>query len=312
MKILLVEKSGLSTDISQLVSSIGFSGDISTVARKLDIEIAYNPADSFLPSVKIELANMVIFYDDEGIERFRGFVFTKSKGGNSKSIKVTAYDGLIYLSKSKVTYNFKGVEPSEIVKIVCNDLSVPVGNLIRTSARVKEVYKTKSAYEVIKLAYKKATLLTGKQYIPRMNKGKLDITILGGETVSKILTPTNSEYTQTIENMINKIVVKDDNGNTKDVLSKFELLGYGTIADEYTIEKGVDYKTAVKILFNGEDNTGNVEGLGDFNAISGRKIQVKEAITGIVGVFLITSDSHTVSGGQHTMKLTLDFEGVTL
>ncbi len=312
MKVLIVEKSGSSADISQLVSSVNFSGDISTVARKLDVEVVFNPLDSFLPKVKAELGNMMVFYSDDGVERFRGYIFTKEKGGGSNTLKLTAYDGLIYLTKSKVTYNFKGVEASEIASKVCNNLGVPVGNLIKTSVRVKEVYQSKTAYEVIKSAYKKVTLSTGKQYIPRMNKGKLDITVLGSETVSQVLMPTNSTYNQSLDSMVNKIVVKDGNDNTKDVITDSGLLGYGIIQDEYTIEKGVDYKTAVKALMKGVANTGSVEGLGDYEAIAGRRIQVKEPITGIVGTFLITSDSHTNSGGKHTMSLTLDFEGVTL
>ena len=48
-----------------------------------------------------------------------------------------------------------------------------------------------------------------------------------------------------------------------------------------------------------------VDALGDEKVITGVGIYVKEPMTGIIGGYFITGDTHTFSNGNHTMSLEL-------
>ncbi|HEX3030376.1 MAG TPA: hypothetical protein VHT34_14015, partial [Clostridia bacterium] len=100
--------------ITQFVTSIAWSGDYQQAARKLELSIAVSYLDINHPVISISLGDMVKMFDDDGSELFRGYVFSKEKSNTSNEMSFTVYDGLIYLLKSKGTYNFKKLTPEQI------------------------------------------------------------------------------------------------------------------------------------------------------------------------------------------------------
>lgn len=100
----------------------------------------------------------------------------------------------------------------------------------------------------------------------------------------------------------------DENGNTlqyhfDDSLRK----PYGMIQDVVQKEKDKDPVAAAKNLIKGVERKASLQCLGDVACITGYGVKVKEAYTGLTGLFWIDSDSHTFQDGQHTMQLTLNF-----
>ncbi|MGN1117435.1 MAG: hypothetical protein ACI4RU_02385, partial [Acutalibacteraceae bacterium] len=47
---------------------------------------------------------------------------------------------------------------------------------------------------------------------------------------------------------------------------------------------------------------------GDIRCVSGKSVYIEEKTSGLVGKFWITEDTHTFSGGAHTMSLKLSFD----
>ena len=46
--------------------------------------------------------------------------------------------------------------------------------------------------------------------------------------------------------------------------------------------------------------------MGNFDVVSGKAVIIQDTSNGFTGKFLVTSDSHSFSGGEHTMSLTVE------
>mgnify|MGYP001470679857 CR=1 FL=1 len=66
-------------DITEIVTSITWSGDYKQAARALEFGIAVHPHDAYLPRITLKMGDMVALIDDKGKELFQGYVFFKEK-----------------------------------------------------------------------------------------------------------------------------------------------------------------------------------------------------------------------------------------
>lgn len=298
-------------DITEIVTSIRWGGDYKQAARKLEFGIAVHPHDAYLPKVTLKMGDMVALIDDKGKELFQGYVFFKEKSINGNEMTVTAYDGLIYLLKSKGTYNFKNMTPNAITSKVCGDFGIPVGNLASGSP-LNRLFDAETIYNIIMTAYTIESNKSGKLYMPRMDKGKLNV-IEKGSTITKFVldaktTIINSTYSESIENSINKVKMYDENGK---YIGEVTLNGIpGILQDIYKKEKGHDAQSRAKGMLRGVERTAEVEAIGDVECITGNAVVIKEPYTGLSGLFYIDNDEHTFANGQHTMSLGLSFKNI--
>ena len=163
------------------------------------------------------------------------------------------------------------------------------------------------------IAYTQAGYATGNVYMPIIaNINKLNV-IKKGQYSGVVLEGTynleDSTYSVTSENVVNKVVITDKEGNTLRTLDDIASMNkYGTIQKVYKTEDGKDANTEAKALFHSIDQSGDVTALGDVRAIAGYSLAVQESKSGLYGLFYIDSDSHTFSNGKHEMSLTLNFE----
>ncbi len=298
-------------DITEIVTSITWSGDYKQAARKLEFSIAVHPHDAYLPKITLRMGDMVALIDDEGEELFQGYVFFKEKSINSNEMTVTAYDGLIYLLKSKGTYNFKNMTPQAITSKVCGDFGIPVGNLASGSP-LNRLFDAETIYNIIMTAYTIESNKSGRLFMPRMEKGKLNV-IEKGSTITKFVldaktTIINSTYSESMENAINVVKIYDENGNYK---GQVTLDGIpGILQDIYKAEKGQDVQAQARGMLKGIERTAEIEAIGDVECITGNAVVIKEPYTGLSGLFYIDNDEHTFSNGQHTMRLGLSFKNM--
>jgi hypothetical protein len=302
----------MNTDITNLATKFVWSGDYQQLARALEISVAVSPTDGLLPRVSVSLGNMAKLFDDDGNELFRGYIFSKDKTASGSEITYKAYDGFIYLTKSKGTYNFKSITAEAITRKVAGDFGVSIGSLAATGIVISSLVEDAQAIsDIIKTAYEKAGAQNGKSYLLQMSKGALNVVEKGSTTVSYVLSEstnvTDSEYSENLEDMINRVKVYDSDGNyVKTVSNSTWVSNYGILQDTYTKEDGVDATTAANNMLKGITYSGTVSGLGNINCVTGRKVTIKEPYTGISGSFYINTDTHTWENNQYTMELTLD------
>lgn len=314
MKVLLLN--GKETkDISQIVTTITWSGDHQQATRKLEINVAVS-LDQYLPKINIALGNMLKLLTDDNIELFRGYVFYKEKSNFISEMKITAYDGLIYLLKSKGTYNFKKMTAEAIVKKVAGDFGIPIGTLASTGITQSFIADGQTIYDIIMQAYTNAAKQNGKKYMPLMQQGKLNVIEKGKTVVTYELSAdtniTDSTYSESIENMINRVKIYDENKNLIGTVENSEWIKlYGILQDVYVKETGKNPTIVARNMLKGIERAASLTGvLGNIECITGRAVKVKESYTGLTGLFYIDTDTHTWQKGQHTMDLGLAFQNM--
>lgn len=298
-------------DITEIISTIQWSGDINQAARQLSFNVVVSPHDEYLPGVTIMMGDMIKLLDENDQEIFQGYVFTKEKSIGSSSMSVSCYDGLIYLLKSNGTYNFKNLTPQDIVTKLSNDFGIQLGSLEKGSP-ISRIFDSESIYNIIMTAYTIESMRSGEQYIPRMIEGKLNILTKGSYRAQYILDGESniidSSYGESIENSINKVKIYDGEGNSK---GEVNLDGVpGILQDVYRVEEGIDSEEGAKALLKGLERTASIQALGDLECITGNAVVIKEPFTGLNGLFYIDTDTHTFENGQHKMSLGLSYQNI--
>lgn len=97
-------------------------------------------------------------------------------------------------------------------------------------------------YDIIMKAYTKAAEQTGEKYICRMNGSKLSVVVKGTIVKNFVLAEeyniTNTEYEETIENMVNVVKIYDDKGTQiGEVRNEEQIEKYGIFQQIYKRKK---------------------------------------------------------------------------
>lgn len=296
-------------DLSELVEKITWSGDKNQVARRLSFTYLYTREDSNIPAVSIEEGNTVGFYDDTGNELFLGVVIKRTREESGITISVDSVDLAWYTSKNKVYGVYQG-SAAEITRSVCLEFDIKTGELLEGGSKT-EVVSTgdKSIYGVIQAAYQAAGMpsyihMTG-QCLNVLPEGNTVAAVLSGSS-----NVTGATYTSSIENMVNKVVLLNEQSKyAGEVENTEDKLAYGVMQETYQLSAGKDVSEAQRMLKRIEQS-GTITAVGDTACISGRAVYVVEVSSKITGLFTIQSDSHSFLNGQHTMTLGLKFEEV--
>lgn len=298
------------TDITDYVSSISWSGSKSEVARKLELKIINAPLDKNINNLIMELGDPIYFFEDDATtERFRGFITEREASSSTGTVTYIAYDLLFYTLKSKATYNFSAKSAETITQMVCDDFEIPVGELAITGILQKLIVQTKSLYEIIMSAYTQAHEQNGKLYRAVANLGKLSVVEIGVEICEIELNEdsniTQSKYKETLNNMVNRVKIYDGEGNAIGQVDNTEDQKYGIFQQVYTKEEGKDATTTAKSMFVGVEKTFTLEGVNFNGAVTGAGAIVTDSATGLSGLVWIDSDTHTWNNGVATMSLTV-------
>ena len=114
----------------------------------------------------------------------------------------------------------------------------------------------------------------------------------------------DSSYSESIEKMVNKVLIVDEFGNVKsEVKNDADIKLYGLFQDIIKIEEGKDSTTEAKSMLQSVEQTCSLEGYGDSTCVTGYGVTVKDSYTGLVGLFYIDSDTHKWEKGDYTISL---------
>lgn len=307
------------TDITSYCKAIVWSGDISQCARKLECTLAYPIWDTNQPHTQIEPGNLIWIVDESGNELFRGIVFDRDIESDAEEIKFIAYDFLIYILKSKVTYNFTNILAEKAVEKIATDLDIKYNNIPSTKISIKKLYKGKAAYDAIMAIYTYVSYCNGKQYIPIMQSDKLSIIEKGTLIDNFILKPDvnmgGTSYSDSIGNMINKIRIYDEKGNyIRDLINDDWIASFGILQDVYEESKKKNTGEITTFKLHGMDRAIKVPVLGDTRCITGYAVKSQIFYLSVLqnAILYIDADTHTweVGTGKYTMELTLNLDNI--
>lgn len=305
---------GVWYNISPLVESIKWSGDYKQCCRKLEFSIAASSADNRIPKVKIESANTVCLYENDKII-FIGIVYNFSKSSSSNSINYLAFDYGVKLNDIKVAYNIKNKTADEVVDLFLKDYVLDKGDIYKTKTRTSKVFLGVTAYDMLMTMYTEASKVDGNKYMINYIGDKLNVVKKGDirlkvsfEEGKNLIT---SSFSESMENMVNKVVIVDEYGNRKGVIEEAaDKKRYGLFQDILRQEDGKDNNSIAKGMLKGIEKTCSLEGYGDTSCLTGYGVTVKDSFTGLVGLFYIDSDTHTWEGGEYKISLALNFKNI--
>lgn len=309
------EKQAVENDISYLVNHATWSGARIQAARKLEFTYTQEPRDPNFPVYPVGVGETIKAYSEDGELQFVGNIYSMERKTSSSTISVTCYDNMFILSKSKTTKKFTNMTAEDITKLVCAEMGVKVGKLAETKEKMTFIANNKSGYQIIVMAYTEASKKTGKIYQTMMEGDELDViekgSLIEGLVIDQYRNITDSSYKESIENMVNKVMVTDDKGN----LIRYEsndghIRRYSMIQAVYKESKNKNTAEEVKAIFKGPERSGTIDCLGDYDALSSYSVEIRDVITQLSGKFWIKSDTHTFQEGQHTMKLEIEFENI--
>ena len=315
MKILWIH-SGKQTDITELVSSVIWGGSARQASRTLEIAVAYSPYDSNLARPNIELGDRLQLIDDTERLLIDAMVYTRSRPSEAGTVTYSGYDELNRMLRSNGSFNFKNTTPEAITRTLCNQLKIEQGNIAESNVNIASLLvDSESFYDIMMKAYTKAYRATGVKFMPIMSGRKLSViekgTLISSFTLEEGRNISGSNYEESLEDMVNRIVITDDSGKIIGEVSETAWQSlYGIFQDVYTKESGINPYTAAKALLTGIRQTASLEALGKEECISGYSVKVKDSITGLTGIFWIENDTHTWENNIHTMSLELTFENL--
>lgn len=303
-------------DISNLISSLTWSGSRLQAARKLEFDYVQDDRDANVPQVVINNGETVFGYDDAGALVFRGNVFDVEKDRKRGNVHIVAFDNLFILTKSRTTQKFTNVTPEAVAAAICTEMGIKPGNFAATNTPVTFIADNKTGYEIIMMAYTEAAKTTKQKYFPIMageQRDQLDI-ILKGSLIDGYIADANanmaeSVYRESIENMVNRVLVTDEQGNSLNYVTNQEWIDkYSMIQAVYKTDPNKNTQEGANALLQGPERSGYITVLGDYRVKASYSIQVRDSLFN--GQFWVKADTHTFIDGKHEMKLELEFENL--
>jgi hypothetical protein len=211
---------------------------------------------------------------------------------------------LWYLGRNKVAKVYKGTADA-ITKAVCADFNIAVGALPAMTEQLTIIsIGDKSIYQVISEAY-------GDGYYIYADVATVCVAQFGSDVVAVLSGKGNridTTYKISIENMVNRVLILDEKGNSLGSVQNDADMIYGLLQDVYKQEKDKDAMVEAKKVLKPAEKNANVKSIGDWDCIAGKAVYIMDTNNGTIGKYVILSDSHTFENGCHIMNLEVELE----
>lgn len=310
--LLLTAPGGTVTDITELVSSLNWSGNVRQTARELTATLAI-PRDGSVTPPALEEGSVLTFQDG-GEALYTGPVTNVTVNSQSIAVDVSSMDRGRWLSGNEGWYRFDGTPPEEAARAICRDWGIPVGRLAATGYALRRKFPGVSLDDIISTAYTMAGAESGKRYILRFS---------GSGALEVLEKPTAAGYeirvTQSVTNswdtgsLVNSVAIYSDTGQLiRRISDEASVAINGILEHAMRPQRGQDAQAEAQAYLTDHqtDQKVTVEVPGDTRLITGEAVILRDTGLGVSGLFWIDSDTHTWKNGQHFTKLTLNFRNL--
>lgn len=315
-------------NLTNMLVDATWSGDINTLPRTLEVSLKnVTDKDDERRAVNFDVGNMVLLkHDDQEI--FRGYIFKRSINSDGNE-NFTAYDELIYAVKNSHSTIIKNKTASVAITELMKKFGIQIGSIESTNIKIsKLVFQAKNLSDIFLECLKYDKSRSNKSYHIFSSKGKAYVWSRAKAAKSTISINDVISSTQdvSIEDLKTKVIVakgnfdpKAEDAKSKDFVPYTEV----SVVDEAATKKygtlqmieDADDKSSLSAMKNigntllAQNNkpeiTSSIEFIGNITCITGKRIEIKDELTGLVGIFYITSDNHSFSNGNHKMSLQL-------
>ena len=320
---LLVVKGAHVYDMSDLLSSVKWSGRKGSPARKLEaVFIDDDRLGQGRADIDVEDGQQCVFLW-KNKELFRG-MFMRQGQSRTKIKSVLAYDNGIRLSNNRDSFAYENVTASHVFVDVCKRFGIPTGEVVNTHHHIPELPKPRTTgWDAIADALTQTFEATGIRYYVMCIGEKLHLIERRRNILQWVIeTGVNLEnysYTKSIEKIRTRInLLSRENyvlatainhslesriGIFQDVVSVTDELNEAQLnerANTVLEENNKALETfSVSVPFG---KTDIVAGVGVYIVLNPLDMEQ---------TFYVEQDTHTFSGREHTMSLslcaTLDF-----
>lgn len=296
-------------NVSRLVTNISISSDINEAASFLQVDYVFQAEYS------ITLGSLIIVKKD-GIEMFRGYVVSASNTTKSTAT-IKAYDIRWYLLKNYADKIYENTTASNIMRGLCTEFSLPVGNIVNTDVKIRAIYRNQSLFDIITDSLTKTTKVNGVKYIIKARENKLFLEKKANQLVQwKIENGVNlisADLELSIEDMANKIVIIGENNNVIAVeknSSMIESFGVMQFVENDDSATNAEARQKAKELIAEKSKIGkefNIECIGIAGVEAGTALYINIKKLNTLSTFYVKRCEHNISGNNHTMSLELNY-----
>ena len=283
--------------------AINWSGDCQQAARILTF-------DYMAEEKACHVGDKIELLDDNGKSLFLGQVYNCEYNTGDRTFSVSAYDLLNNLLKSKAAGRFEGTA-AQICNRICAQFNLK--SKIDLGGAVQEIITTGdyTYFDVMAKAIKK-TIGKSDFNIRIENGNEVVLDMPGGLPVHQLSSYTNigeSAYGESIENMVNRILTVDIDGEVLETKQNILDIARFGIFQDVEKEKDTEEDDLAEKELHGIDYTAQLRDcFGNTSCIAGRTVAVVEPNSGFIGSFFILNDSHTWEDGRYTMNLGIKYE----
>lgn len=296
-------------EIKTVLDGVQWSGAKDVVSRQLVFSFLCNPLKKEIPVYKVSVGSRVEWKEGEKT-LFLGYVEELPYNTDDDTISLTCQDLMTRLIRSTFIGRMQGTLV-ELANNICGLFGIKNG-IESDNTHVHNIVSDGDLtyYDVLKVAcdtmFDRYTLymdgdtlrlITGEQ--EPVNSFEIGVNIRG------------SRFTQSMSNMVTRVLVIDNNGKVLDTVENTEdLQKYGLFQSTYNYSKdSKDNLAEARKLLQGVKNEGAIACNNDNACISGKFVKIHEPVNGFEGIFEITSDNHTITTNNSDMTLEVEYVG---
>ena len=311
---MLLLKGGTGYDVSELVSSVKWSGRKGSAPRS--ISVTFIDDDGYghtRTGLDVEEGHQCVFYWNDK-ELFRG-IFMRQEQSRSKTMTATAYENGIYLSNNKDTFNYTNTKASDVFVDCCKRFGIPYGAVADTSYQIPELTKPRTtAWDTICDALSLTYKAQGIRYYPLCVGDELRL-LERRENILQWVIETGvnlEEYslTKSIEKVKTRIKLLSKEGEVlaQAVDSSLEKK-VGVFQDVETADEEMNTAQLNELVTttleenNKPERTLSITALGLTDVITGVGVFVTIKELGISKTYYVEEDTPTFQGEYHSMTL---------
>jgi len=278
---------------------------------------------SFSTCEYYEIGSLFQIVSETGDDVLSGII-TDFEQSNPNAFTYSGYDCGFYINQNEIIEQLKQIKISDAIKKLCENYSIPVGEIPEMSATVTEIFKDKKLSDVlsqlIKYAVEKGCI---KDVYCTCARGKFEIlpyeTIVdltgtnGGFSVLSQKTINSPSVKVSMQELRNRVIVADDNEKSQkrvvvedaESISKYGLLQEVETIDTSKTNNIEKIATGKLTTLNKLSKSISMSMLGDYRMHKGVIMPIDCEQIGVKGDFLITSSKHTIDGNVEHVAVNL-------
>lgn len=287
---------GESRDVTELVQTVTWTGDIRQTARELSAALAL-PRDGGAEIPPLEEGAWLTM-QAESRTLFFGPLVQCTTNSQSVVVSLSALDRGRFLAGNQGFYKFRDTTPEAAAAAICADFGIPTASLAATGIPLSQNFPgTSTLDQIIRKLYAMAGDQNGKRYQLRFTgEGFLEVVEKPDTAGMEIAQTMGVVNTWNIEKLNNRVAIYTDDGALVRYVDDSGSIGLnGQLSHVIVQRSGEDAGAEARAWLedNGLRQTLTVEVLNPpLGLMAGSAVLLRDTGSGVSGLFWVDADTH--------------------